>query len=95
MLGELPPRRGAASVPAERRVADVPKGDPMSHTPPAGVARVPVRGPVAPPPNPRRPKLVRDVHGGALLDLFEFFPDLPRPPRPTARVPLRLRRSGR
>jgi len=37
----------------------------------------PERG-VAPSPNPRKPRLVRDVHGNELKDLFEFFPDLPR-----------------
>jgi hypothetical protein len=50
---------------------------------------VPPQHPVAPPPNPRRPKLVRDIHGGSLLDLFQFFPDLPRPLRPRARLPHR------
>jgi hypothetical protein len=47
-------------------------------------------------PNPKRPKLVRDVHGGALKDLFELFPDLPGPPRPgRRRVPVRTRRGKR
>jgi hypothetical protein len=36
-------------------------------------------------PNPRKPKLVRDVGGGALKDMFELFPDLPRPSRPGRR----------
>ncbi|PYR78361.1 MAG: hypothetical protein DMF87_14420 [Acidobacteria bacterium] len=44
---------------------------------------------VAPPPNPRRPRLVPDIHGNELRDLFEFFPDLPRPRRPAGRIPLR------
>jgi hypothetical protein len=26
---------------------------------------------------------VRDVHGGDLKDMFEIFPDIPRPPRPS------------
>jgi hypothetical protein len=43
-------------------------------------------------PNPRRPKLVRDVGGNELWDLFAFFPDLPRPARPAARLPARRRR---
>jgi hypothetical protein len=43
-------------------------------------------------PNPVRPKLVRDVHGGALQDLFEIFPDLPRPTRPKGRAPVQRRR---
>jgi hypothetical protein len=45
------------------------------------VARVPDQHPVSPRPHPRRPRVVRDIHGGTLLDLFEVFPDLPRPPR--------------
>jgi len=40
-------------------------------------------------PNPTTPKLVRDVRGGALKDLFEIFPDLPRPPRPFVRRRIR------
>jgi hypothetical protein len=42
-------------------------------------------------PNPRKPKLVRDVHGNELKDMFALFPDLPRPPRRVARVPPRIR----
>lgn len=42
-------------------------------------------------PNPRRPRLVRDIGGNELRDLFAFFPDLPRPVRPTARLPVRRR----
>ena len=43
-------------------------------------------------PNPRKPKLVRDVHGNELMDLFQLFPDLPRPPRRSPRVPKRTPR---
>ena len=50
--------------------------------------------PVSPPPNPRRPRLVRDVHGGELQDLFEVFPDLPWAPRPRHQVRLRLQLGG-
>jgi hypothetical protein len=39
-------------------------------------------------PNPRKPQLVRDVHGNELMDLFQLFPDLPRPPRRAPRVPI-------
>lgn len=60
--------------------------------PERGVGRAPREHRVAPPPNPRKPELVRDVHGGVLKDLFQMFPDLPRPVRPAARVPLRARR---
>jgi len=47
---------------------------------------------VGKPPNPRKPGLVRDVHGNELKDLFQLFPDLPRPPRRAARIPARRRR---
>jgi hypothetical protein len=40
-------------------------------------------------PNPRKPGLVRDVHGNELMDLFRTFPDLPRPARRPARTPKR------
>jgi hypothetical protein len=98
--GPVPPERRRSAVPRERAVAQVPNGDPMSHVPaphvPARhVARVPRPHQVAAPPNPRKPKLVRDVHGGVLGDLFQLFPDLPRPPRPRARVPLRILRGRR
>jgi hypothetical protein len=67
--------------------------------PPPTPARVPEQRPVGAVPNPRKPKLVRDVDGGILQDLFAIFPDLPRPPRPAARVRLRpvwaARRSKR
>ena len=46
------------------------------------VTRPPKPHGVGPPPNPRRPKVVRDVDGGALLDLFRIFPELPWPRRP-------------
>jgi hypothetical protein len=53
--------------------------------------------PVSPPPNPRRPKLKRDLDGGILGDLFAIFPDLPRAPKPPSRqtrpTPLSRRRS--
>jgi hypothetical protein len=61
--------------------------------------RAPRQRPVAMVPSPRRPTRVRAAGSGALLDLFEVFPDLPRPPRPANRratlsssLGLRLRR---
>ena len=54
--------------------------------PPHGTVKAPPAGDV---PHPRRPRIVRDVHGNELMDLFEFFPDLPRVPRPRARLPIR------
>jgi hypothetical protein len=91
-LGEVPPQRAAATAPAVRSVARAPRGDAMASAPLAHVSRAPAEHSVPAPPNPRKPKLVRDVHGGALKDLFELFPDLPRPAHPPARVPLRARR---
>ena len=44
------------------------------------------------PPNPRKPRLVPDVHGNELKDLFLMFPDLPRPARPAGRYAVRRRR---
>ena len=45
-------------------------------------------------PLAKRPARPRDVHGNELMDLFLFFPDLPRPARPRAGPPMhrRLRR---
>ena len=48
------------------------------------------RGNLSGQPNPWRPPVVRTASGSVLNDLFAFFPDLPRPPRPRARV----RKSG-
>jgi len=60
--------------------------------PPQPASHAPRERGVGPPPNPRKPQLVRDVHGNELKDLFEFFPDLPRPARRAARIPARRRR---
>ena len=54
--------------------------------PPHSAMKAPPAGDV---PHPRRPRPVRDVHGNELMDLFMFFPDLPRPVRPRIRVPAR------
>lgn len=60
--------------------------------PPHGAVKAPPVGDV---PRPRRPRVVRDIHGNELMDLFAFFPDLPRVPRPRIRLPIRrLRRPG-
>jgi len=89
--GEAPPERHPGVPPAERPVPLVPRGDPMAHVSAPYVARVPAPHPIGSPPNPRRPSFVRDVRGGVLGDLFELFPDLPRPPRPHGPAPVRLR----
>jgi hypothetical protein len=54
--------------------------------PPVSRRKPPPSGEV---PHPRRLPLVRDVGGGALMDLFAIFRDLPRLVRPPARKPLR------
>jgi len=50
------------------------------------VRRPPKPHRVGAPPNPRRPKLVRVIDGGPLLDLFAIFPDLPWPRLPSGGV---------
>ena len=45
--------------------------------------------PVGTIPHPRQPRVIRDVHANELMDLFVFFPDLPRPARPRTRLPPR------
>jgi hypothetical protein len=54
--------------------------------PPERVRHEPPSRGVGAVPNPRRPRLVRDVGGAGLNDLFALFPDLPRPPRPARRL---------
>ena len=76
-----PPRHRPLGRAPEGRAPDggVPKG-----SPPKSAARIaPKERGVGKPPNPRKPMLVRDVHGGDLKDMFEIFPDIPRPPRPS------------
>lgn len=53
------------------------------------VAAPPPERPVGKAPHPRTPAPVRDVGGNDLRDLFALFRDLPRPPRPPARLPVR------
>ena len=63
------------------RYGEPPRERPRREPRPRGVGRV---------PNPRRPRLVRDVGGGVLQDLFAIFPDLPFPARPPARLPPKI-----
>jgi hypothetical protein len=86
-LGRVPAARPAGQVPRPRSASAIPGGDPRRSPPPQHVTHPPVERPAAKPPNPRKPKLVRDVHGGELKDLMLIFPDLPRPPRRPANVP--------
>jgi len=74
-------------VPPERGVPRTPRGNPLAQPrPPEPVAVPPPERGIAAPPNPRKPQVVRDVHGNELMDLFDFFPDLRRPPRRRAAV---------
>src|SRR5687767_3000764 len=86
-LGKVPPPRRTGKVPPLRPIGKAPGGDPMAHVPHVG--RAPEEHSAGKPPNPRRARLTRDLHGGTLKDLFQVFPDLPRPARPAARTPVR------
>jgi hypothetical protein len=81
------PRPHVPRRPPQGRVPAPRSGVPIAHAPSTPQpTRVPAQRPVGKVPNPRKPKLVRDVRGGGLNDLFEIFRDLPRPSR-TARAP--------
>jgi hypothetical protein len=92
------PRPHALRTPPRGLVPSPRSGAPLGYAPSMPrPARVPAQRPTGNVPNPRKPKLVRDVRGGALKDLFEIFKDLPSPPRPSLRrrlppVTARLRR---
>jgi hypothetical protein len=92
-LGEVPPEHVPATRPPERGVPRTPKGQPLAQARPLqpSGAPPPERG-AGPTPHPRKPPLVRDIHGNELMDLFDFFPDLPRPRRRPARLVLRRTR---
>lgn len=77
--GAPPPERPPAQAPGERAVARAPKGHPMAAARVPVVGRVPREHRAGQPSNPRRPRLVRDVDGGHVHDLFAVFPDLPWP----------------
>jgi hypothetical protein len=83
--GRVPRPRPAPKAPPQRGVSEVPASEPSTHAPTPHLARPPKEFGVGKVPNPRLPKLVRDVRGGSLKDLFELLPDLPRPPRPPVR----------
>lgn len=77
-------------APRERGVPRTPHGQPLAQPrAPEPVGEAPPERGIPSPPNPRKPRMVPDVHGNELKDLFEFFPDLPRPPRHRARFPAR------
>jgi hypothetical protein len=90
------PRPHAPRTPPRGRVPPPRHGAPLGYAPATPhTARVPAPRPIGKVPNPRTPKLVRDVRGGALKDLFEIFKDLPRAPRPVRRTRGAPRSSGR
>jgi hypothetical protein len=97
--GVAPPERPRAKTPRSlQRVPRTPHGDPIAQASllRPHVSKAPRPHRVGAPPNPRRPKLVRDVDGGAFLDLFQIFPDLPWPRRPPGhQAPRRDRVKGR
>jgi hypothetical protein len=82
--GVAPRERAPAQAPEERAVAHAPGGHPMAQAKMPVVGRAPKEQGVRKPPNPRKPRLVREVDGGRLNDLFAVFPDLPFPHRPAA-----------
>jgi hypothetical protein len=93
-MKKRPRRSPLANAPAPRAPTMPPPGrvplssrtDPMAAPPATRQTRTPRQRPVAVVPNPRRPKVVRVVDGGELRDLFEVFPDLPRPARAPSRA---------
>ena len=72
--GVAPRERPPARPPEERAVAATPKGTRWRVARAPAIARAPKEHHVGKPPNPRTPRLVRDVDGGRLNDLFAFFP---------------------
>jgi hypothetical protein len=92
-FGVVPPEHKPARRPRERAIARTPKGAPLAQARPVQPsAAAPRERGVAMRPNPRKPQIVPDVHGNELKDMFEFFPDLPRPVRRPARLPVRRSR---
>jgi hypothetical protein len=92
-IGRVPRERPPALDPEPRSVAGPPAGTPVGRAPVPQFNRAPKPRPVGAPPNPRRPRLVKDVNGNELKDMFAIFKDLPRPARPAPRLPSRLRRG--
>jgi hypothetical protein len=85
------PHRPAAA-PRERTIPRTPKGTPAAQARVPQPTRAPKERGIGKTPNAQKPKLVRDVHGNELKDLFQLFPDLQRVPRRAARVPKRVPR---
>lgn len=88
-VGVPPPEHRPGRPPPARPIAQRPDHDPLEDTPLHSPTRAPRQRPVGKVPNPRKPKLVRDVGGGYMQDLFATFPDLPRPVYKPKRVPIR------
>lgn len=70
----MPTRALRPHVP--RRFVAKPPPPPVLRAAPVYVPKRPPAGDI---PRPRRLRLARDESGGYVLDLFAFFPDLPRP----------------
>jgi len=83
-LAAAPPPH-APGEPPDGRVPSSPSVHPVKNAPPIRSTRAPRQRGVAKVPHPRRPKVVR-ARSAALGDLFEVFPDLPRPRRPVSRT---------
>jgi hypothetical protein len=90
--GQPPPEHRPGRPPRQHPIARTPKGEPMAQARTPEPIHAPKERGIGPPPNPRKPKLVRDVHGNELMDLFQLFPDLPRPPRRAPKLRRRLAR---
>jgi hypothetical protein len=90
--GQAPPQRRPAVAPRERTIPRTPKGKPTAQARAPEPRHAPKERGIGRTPNAQKPKLVRDVHGNELKDLFQLFPDLQRVPRRAARVPNRLPR---
>jgi hypothetical protein len=88
-----PARRAPCALPRTRPISTVPGARAVARAPGPAATRAPRARAIGQPPNPRRPRLVKDVHGNELKDMFVIFKDLPRPARPAPRLPPRVRRG--
>src|SRR5258705_7245934 len=61
--GQAPPEHRPGRAPRQRPIARTPKGEPMAQARIPEPIHAPKERGVSPRPNPRKPKLARDVHG--------------------------------
>jgi hypothetical protein len=81
------PRGRLSRAPKLQRRRVGPEATPLGQPPRERVVGQPPRERVVGQrPNPRKPRLVPDINGNELKDLFQMFPDLPRPWRPAPRL---------